>query len=110
MMASAETVILAWHYSPTNFFEDPLDVSEGAYKLRIEQGKIEVELDASTYDASPNLSETILEEIKWRFLAAQLSKRRAFALNGNSPMPPGWCRLVSRSPQYATCWRIPACR
>ena len=86
MMASAETVTLVWHYSPTDFFEAPVDESEDKYKLRIEQGKIEAVLDASAYDASRNMSETIIEEIRWRFFAARLSKRREFTIIGNSSM------------------------
>jgi hypothetical protein len=48
-----ETVILEWSYSPADFIEECISITEQGYVMKIDQGKIEAKVKGDYFDSHP---------------------------------------------------------
>ena len=78
-----QVVVLEWTFSPTDYFEQTIEVRRDEYILRIENGKAEARVDPRAYDADTNYRLAFHEALNDRFLAVQVLTHRPY----NLPQP-----------------------
>lgn len=75
---SDELWLIEWTYSPANYFEEPLQISEKHFVLIAQDGKVEAKVD---HDPRPNLCDQLDKELKLRFQGVQLVSRVPYQLS-----------------------------
>lgn len=78
---NAPTVILEWHFTPPDYFEQVITVSRDDHTMVIDNGKVEATMLAEVYDAAPSMRDELHGALTARFLAVQLLNRSAFELS-----------------------------
>ncbi|MEP6742496.1 MAG: kelch repeat-containing protein [bacterium] len=48
-------VVLEWHFSPPDYFEEEIRIARDDYTMSIADGKVEATIDVAIYDANPSL-------------------------------------------------------
>lgn len=74
-------VVFEWNFSPSDYFEVPIEIVRDDYTLTIAHGKAEAKLDSATYEANPSIRQTLHEGLNDRFLGVQLLTHRAYELS-----------------------------
>ena len=74
-------IVLEWHFSPPNYFEEPISISRHDYTMTIADGKVEARIDSATYDATPSMRQVLHDALNNRFLGVQLLSYRAYELS-----------------------------
>jgi hypothetical protein len=64
-----ELWIIEWTYSPANYFEEPLQITEKHFELIAQDGKVEAKIE---HDPRPNLCDQLDKRLKLRFQGVQL--------------------------------------
>jgi hypothetical protein len=77
----AISVVLEWHFTPPNYFEQSITVSRDDYTMEIGNGKVVATIDAAVYDANPSMRDTLHGALNARFLAVQLLSHSPFELS-----------------------------
>jgi len=80
---SAVTV-LAWTFSPPDYFEEPLEISCHGCSVSIADGKVEAKIDSALYDADPSIRQRLHDDLNGRFLGVQMLTHRAYELSGST--------------------------
>lgn len=75
------TVILEWTFSPDDYFDEELNVSDNHYKMFIRRGEAKVEIDSIFYDADCDMQRQLHDSVRARFLGVQLLTHRSFYLS-----------------------------
>jgi hypothetical protein len=78
---NASTVVLQWHFTPPDYFEQSITVSREDYTLVIDNGKVEATVLAEVYDAAPSMHDELHGALTARFLGAQLLSHSSFELS-----------------------------
>lgn len=73
-----ELWIIEWTYSPANYFEEPLQISEKHFELIAQDGKVEAKVD---HDPRSDLCDQLDTELKLRFQGVQLVSRVPYKLS-----------------------------
>lgn len=73
-----ELWIIEWTYSPANYFEKPLQISEKHFELVAQDGKVEAKVD---HNPRPDLCDQLDTELKLRFQEVQLVSRDPYKLS-----------------------------
>jgi hypothetical protein len=76
-----EVVVLEWKFSPTDYFESPIEIKQDDYTMMIADGKVEAKIDSAVYDATPSMRDSLHDVLNSRFLSYQLSSRKAYKLS-----------------------------
>jgi len=74
-------VVFEWTFSPSDFFEEPIEIVRDDYTMTIENGKAKARMDSTTYEANPSIRQTLHEGLNDRFLGFQLVNHRAYKLS-----------------------------
>lgn len=77
----AVIVIVDWHFSPPDFFEERITISRNDYTMVIENGKAEARTTATTYDANASMRNELHEALNDRFLGVQLLSHTPYELS-----------------------------
>jgi hypothetical protein len=77
----AVIVILDWHFSPPDFFEETITISRNDYTMVIENGKVEARTTAAAYDANASMRNELHEALNDRFRGGQLLSHMAYELS-----------------------------
>jgi hypothetical protein len=72
---------IEWTYSPTDFFEEPLQIRHEHCELTIREGKIVAKVDPGYGDPRPTLRGQLDAELNNRFIGAQLVSAKPFKLS-----------------------------
>lgn len=75
-----QVVVLEWTFSPTDYFDQTIEVRRDEYILRIGNGKAEARVDPRAYDADPNYRLALHEVLNHRFLTIQVLTHRPYNL------------------------------
>jgi hypothetical protein len=68
----AEKLTLEWSYTPADLFEEPFKYNENDYVVEIGNGRIVATFSGIAGEQSESSSREVQEELKARFLGAQL--------------------------------------
>jgi hypothetical protein len=74
-------MVFEWTFTPSDYFEAPIEIERDDYKLKIADGKAEARMDSATYDANPSIRQTLHDGLNDRFLGVQLLTHRAYELS-----------------------------
>jgi len=74
-------VVFEWSFTPTDYFEVPIEIVRDDYTLTIAQGQAEARLDSAAYQANPSIRRTLHDGLNDRFLGVQLLTHRAYELS-----------------------------
>lgn len=85
-----ELWIIKWTYSPANYFEEPLQISEEHFELIAQDGKVEAKVD---HNPRPDLCDQLDTELRLRFQGVQLVSRDPYKLS----QPSVHCRKPDRT-------------
>lgn len=77
-------VIFEWKFTPPDYFEEPIEVSEHGYTMTIADGKAQAKLDSEVYEADPSIRQRMHNDLKDRCLAGQLVTHRAYELSNST--------------------------
>jgi hypothetical protein len=75
-----DTTILEWSYTPTDYFEIPLNISRDDYQISIKDGKIEAKLRNSLYENNTRIKDDIENLLNSRFSSTQLLTHEKYTL------------------------------
>ncbi|VTU21903.1 hypothetical protein SRS16CHR_02939 [Variovorax sp. SRS16] len=75
-------VILEWHFTPADFFGEPVTATREGYTWSLTDGKAEARIDGMRYAADEGIREQIHHELESRFRAAQVLRHQPFRLSG----------------------------
>jgi hypothetical protein len=74
------TVVLEWMFSPADYFEAPIEISQDDYTIIIADGKAEAKIDSAIYQSKPSMRNELHDELNARFLAEMLFSHREYHL------------------------------
>ena len=74
-------VVFEWSFTPTDYFEVPIEIVRDDYTLTIAQEQAEARLDSAAYQANPSIRRTLHDGLNDRFLGVQLLTHRAYELS-----------------------------
>jgi hypothetical protein len=76
-----KTVILEWNFSPSNCFEEPIEISRENYVMVIEDGKATATIDYTTFNNNPSLRQELHDSLNNRLLGVQLFSHVPYELS-----------------------------
>jgi hypothetical protein len=74
-------VLLEWTYSPTDFFESPIEIARTDYTVDIASGSISARLPASAFDADEQIKQRLHDSLFDRMRGIQLLTGKQFQLS-----------------------------
>ena len=74
------TVILAWAFSPPDYFEEPIPIHRDDYVMTIAEGKVEARIDAAVFDRDPSIRQRLHNALNDWFLGVQLLIHKPYKL------------------------------
>jgi len=87
IMASNVTEVkieIQWIYTPVSFFEEKIVWERANYIIEMTEGLIIAQMDAAFFDAKPEITELLRQELNFYFLGAQVFQRQPFQVSGGS--------------------------
>jgi hypothetical protein len=85
---SKDDVILVWRFSPSDYFEEDLQVKDTDYTMTLVAGMVEAHINPERYDTDPVIRETLEEFLHNLFSGAQLTSHRPYELSRPSVCRP----------------------
>lgn len=79
-MSTQDTVLLEWSYSPSNFFEEPIQIQRHDCSILIQDGRITATVAPSEYDNDHRKRDELHELVESRFMAVLLHTHRDYSL------------------------------
>lgn len=76
-----EIVVLECTYSPSDYFEETIEIRGEGYKAVVAEGKVTTHVRPDIYAANPGFREEVEESINAHFLGAQLVTQKPFMLS-----------------------------
>jgi hypothetical protein len=73
--------ILEWTFTPTDYFEEPVDLACGYGSIHVENGKAEARVPADLYPPDHSLRNQLHMELDAQFLAAQVLSHKPYDLS-----------------------------
>lgn len=77
-------VLLEWKFSPSDYFEEAVEVSRHDYTMTIADGKVEAQIESEIYDANPSIRQVLQGSLNDRFLGVQLLTHRPYELSNST--------------------------
>jgi len=78
MTVPEENWVVEWTYSPADYFEEPMEISNEDYNLIIKDGKVEAR---TSCDQRPQLCDQLSMELEFRFQGIQLVSNKPYELS-----------------------------
>ena len=75
-------VKLKWHYTPPDYFEEPVCFEIDQVRVEIEDGRITACLPATVYDQNEGIRDEISNYLRSFFLGAQITDHKPYQLSG----------------------------
>lgn len=79
-------VLFEWSFSPSDYFEEAIEISHDNYNMLINDGKVVAKVDAAIYDKNPLIRKELHDSLTSRFQAVQALTHRIYDLPTNSIM------------------------
>lgn len=73
--------LLEWKFSPSNYFEEPVEISRQDYTMTISDGQVQAKIDSALFEADPDMRQRLQDALNDRFLGVQLLTHRAYKLS-----------------------------
>ncbi len=73
---------MIWHFTPSDFLEDTFRDNYEGVKITIEDGRVIAEMERATYEARPELAETLRRYIESLFEGVRLQSHNDFEIRG----------------------------
>jgi hypothetical protein len=73
-------VLLEWKFSPSDYFEERIEVSGHGYTMTIADGKVEAKIESAIYDANPSIRQEVQDHLNCRFMGDKLYNYRTHEL------------------------------
>jgi hypothetical protein len=83
-----DIIVLEWTFTPTDYFEESVNLESPDYTVTVDNGKIEARISAEVFEMKPTLKDTLHEKLNDLFLGVQLVEHRPYKLSKAS-----MCRL-----------------
>jgi len=77
-------VLLEWKFSPSDYFEEAIEISRHDYTMTIADGKVEAKIESAIYDTNPSIRKVLQDSLNDRFLGVQLLTHRPYELSGST--------------------------
>jgi hypothetical protein len=74
-------VLLEWKFSPTDYFEEAIEISRQDYKMTIADGQVQAKIDSVIFEADPEMRQRLHDSLNDRFLGVQLFTHRPYELS-----------------------------
>jgi hypothetical protein len=74
-------VVLEWNFSPSDYFEEPIEISRDDYTMIIADGNVQAKIDSLVYEADPSMRQRLHDALNDRFLGVQLLSHRAYQIS-----------------------------
>ena len=74
-------VLLDWSFSPSDYFEEAIEISRQDYTMTIAEGQSQAKIDSVIYEADPGMRQRLEDALNDRFLGVQLLTHRAYDLS-----------------------------
>lgn len=74
-------VVLEWKFSPPDYFEEAIEISQQDYTMTIGDGHAHARIDLAIYEANPGMRERLRNVLNGQFLSVQLVTHRAYELS-----------------------------
>ena len=74
-------VLLEWKFSPSDYFEETIEISRQDYTMTIADGQAHAKIDSAIYEADPAMRQRFHDALNDRFLGVQLLTYRAYELS-----------------------------
>jgi len=69
-------VVLEWKFTPSDYFEEAIEILRHDYAMTIADGKVEAKIESAIYDANPSIRQLLQGSLNDRFLGVQLLTHR----------------------------------
>lgn len=83
-MEAEDIVILEWTFSPSDYFEDLIQIKRDDYEMVIDRGKIEAKIKPDVYEKNANMREDLQRALNDRLLGVQLLTHKSYELSKGS--------------------------
>lgn len=80
-MSEVVKVVMEWKYTPKNYFEEPISISDEGFTLDISDGSAVAKIEPTVFNKYNELSSKLSEMIKSRLYAVQIMTHRKFTLS-----------------------------
>jgi len=80
-MSRVIEIHLEWKYTPENFVEAPIQISDKGFHLLISDGMALAKVDPAFFEANPDTKETLTSLIEHRLRAVQIMSHRSYTLS-----------------------------
>lgn len=80
-METVDIIVLEWTFSPTDYFEELINLKRDDYEMVIGRGKVEAKIKPDVYGKNPNMREDLHRALNDRFLGVQLLTHKSYALS-----------------------------
>ena len=80
-MSKVVEVNLEWKYTPSNYLEQPIEVSKPGIRLEISNGIAVAHIEPETFENSNSISDELTRLIENRLYAVQISMHKNFSLS-----------------------------
>lgn len=74
-------VTLSWTFSPSGYFEEPVEILHQDYIMTIADGQVHAKIDSAIYETKPGMRAELHDALNDRFLGVQLLTFRAYQLS-----------------------------
>ena len=81
MLRMNAVVLLDWGFSPSDYFEEAIEISRRDYTMTIADGRAQAKIDSAIYETDPGMRQRLEDALNDRFLGVQLLTHRAYDLS-----------------------------
>lgn len=74
------TIILEWTFTPSDYFEEIIEITSQDYRMTIGMGTVVARIDSEFYDSNPSTRQMMHSSLNGRFSGAQLLAHRRYEL------------------------------
>jgi len=74
-------VLLEWKFSPSDYFEEPIEISRQDYTMSIADGQVQAKINSAIFEADPDMRHRLHDALNDRLLGVQLFTHRAYELS-----------------------------
>jgi hypothetical protein len=83
-----DIIVLEWTFTPSDYFEESINLERPDYTMIIDNGKVEAKISAEVFEMYPTMKDIVHDKLNDWFLGAQLVAHKPYELSKAS-----MCRL-----------------
>jgi hypothetical protein len=76
-----DIIVLEWNFSPSDYFEEPVQIDGSNYLMTIEKGKVQARIDPAVYGKDHKMRDELHDSLNYRFLGVQLLTHERYELS-----------------------------